>query len=358
MAVHLPTNQGTDMNFPLSKTVAAALVAVAFTGAALAQDVTGAGASFPAPIYAKWADAYNKATGNRINYQSVGSGAGLRQIRGKTVDFGASDMPLTDAELAKDGLVQFPTVMGGVVPVFNVKGIQTGQVKFTGQVLGDIYLGKITKWNDPALTALNPGVPLPDAAIAVVRRADGSGTTFIWTNYLSKVNAQWKSQVGEGTAVNWPVGAGGKGNEGVSAFVQRLPNSIGYVEYAYAKQNKLTYGAVQNADKSAFVMPTDTTFKAAAAGADWNKTFYQILTNQPGKDSWPITGATFILMHTKQDKPAQATSSLKFFDWAFVNGDKMADELDYVPMPDAVKNTIRASWAKITDASGKAVPFK
>ena len=346
------------MNFPLSKTVAAALVAVAFTGAALAQDVTGAGASFPAPIYAKWADAYNKATGNRINYQSVGSGAGLRQIRGKTVDFGASDMPLTDAELAKDGLVQFPTVMGGVVPVFNVKGIQTGQVKFTGQVLGDIYLGKITKWNDPALTALNPGVPLPDAAIAVVRRADGSGTTFIWTNYLSKVNAQWKSQVGEGTAVNWPVGAGGKGNEGVSAFVQRLPNSIGYVEYAYAKQNKLTYGAVQNADKSAFVMPTDTTFKAAAAGADWNKTFYQILTNQPGKDSWPITGATFILMHTKQDKPAQATSSLKFFDWAFVNGDKMADELDYVPMPDAVKNTIRASWAKITDASGKAVPFK
>lgn len=346
------------MNFPLSKTVAAALVAVAFTGAALAQDVTGAGASFPAPIYAKWADAYNKATGNRINYQSVGSGAGLRQIRGKTVDFGASDMPLTDAELAKDGLVQFPTVMGGVVPVFNVKGIQTGQVKFNGQVLGDIYLGKITKWNDPALTALNPGVPLPDAAIAVVRRADGSGTTFIWTNYLSKVNAQWKSQVGEGTAVNWPVGAGGKGNEGVSAFVQRLPNSIGYVEYAYAKQNKLTYGAVQNADKSAFVMPTDTTFKAAAAGADWNKTFYQILTNQPGKDSWPITGATFILMHTKQDKPAQATSSLKFFDWAFVNGDKMADELDYVPMPDAVKNTIRASWAKITDASGKAVPFK
>ena len=217
-------------------------------GLALAQDITGAGATFPAPIYAKWADAYNKATGARMNYQSVGSGAGIKQIKAKTVDFGASDMPLKDEDLAKDGLVQFPTVIGGVVPVVNIKGIAPGQIKLTGQVLGDIYLGKITKWNDPALTALNPGVPLPDAAIAVVRRADGSGTTFIFTNYLSKVNPEWKTKVGEGTAVNWPTGAGGKGNEGVAAFVQRLPNSIGYVEYAYAKQNKMTYTQLKNAD--------------------------------------------------------------------------------------------------------------
>lgn len=334
-----------------------ALTALSFVSVASAQDVTGAGASFPAPIYAKWADAYNKATGARINYQSVGSGAGIRQIRGKTVDFGASDAPLTDAELAKDGLLQFPTVIGGVVPVVNIKGIAAGQIKMTGAVLGDIYLGKITKWNDAAITALNPGVPLPDAAIAVVRRADGSGTTFIFTNYLSKVNPEWKSKVGEGTAVNWPTGAGGKGNEGVSAFVQRLPNSIGYVEYAYAKQNKQTHVALRNAG-GAYVQPSDTAFKAAAAGAAWSKSFYQILTEQPGKDAWPITGATFILMHAKQDKPTQATNTLKFFDWAYGNGDKMADDLDYVPMPDSVKTVIRQSWSKITDGSGKAVAVK
>jgi phosphate transport system substrate-binding protein len=327
-------------------------------GFASAQDVTGAGATFPAPVYAKWADAYNKATGVRINYQSVGSGAGLRQIRGKTVDFGASDMPLKDDELAKDGLIQFPTVIGGVVPVVNIRGIQPGQMRLTGAVLGDIYLGKITKWNDPALTALNPGVPLPDAAIAVVRRADGSGTTFIFTNYLSKVNAEWGSKVGEGTAVNWPTGAGGKGNEGVSAFVQRLPNSIGYVEYAYAKQNKMSYALMQNKDRQ-YVKPDDTAFKAAAAGADWARSFYQILTEQPGKDSWPITGATYIMMHRVQDKPANATNALKFFDWAFVNGDKMADDLDYVPLPPAVKDLVRRQWAdSLKDASGKAVPFK
>ena len=237
------------------------------SGAVLAQDMTGAGASFPAPIYAKWADAYNKATGARVNYQSIGSGGGIKLIKSKTVDFGASDMPLTDAELATDGMIQFPTVIGGVVPVVNIAGIQPGQIKIDGQVLGDIYLGKITKWNDAALTALNPGVPLPDAAISVVRRADGSGTSFLFTNYLSKVNAEWKAKVGEGTAVNWPVGAGGKGNEGVSAFVQRLPNSIGYVEYAYAKQNKMSYLTMRNKAGS-FVPPTDTAFKAAAAGAD------------------------------------------------------------------------------------------
>ena len=332
-------------------------VGSALTGVAFAQDVTGAGASFPAPVYAKWADSYNKATGARINYQSVGSGAGLRQIRGKTVDFGASDAPLTDAELAKDGLVQFPTVIGGVVPVVNIKGITPGQMKMTGAVLGDIFLGKITKWNDAAIAALNPGVSLPDAAIAVVRRADGSGTTFIFTNYLAKVNPEWKSKVGEGTAVNWPTGAGGKGNEGVSAFVQRLPNSIGYVEYAYAKQNKLTHLALSNTSGS-YVQPSDTAFKAAAAGANWSKSFYQILTEQPGKEAWPITGATFILMHTKQDKPVQASNSLKFFDWAYASGDKLADDLDYVPMPDSVKTIIRQSWGKITDGSGKPVAFK
>jgi phosphate transport system substrate-binding protein len=325
---------------------------------AIAQDVTGAGASFPAPIYAKWADAYNKATGARINYQSVGSGAGMRQIRGKTVDFGASDAPLTDADLAKDGLIQFPTVIGGVVPVVNIRGITPGQVKMTGAVLGDIYLGKITKWNDAAITALNPGVALPDAQIAVVRRADGSGTTFIFTNYLSKVNAEWKAKVGEGTAVNWPTGAGGKGNEGVSAFVQRLPNSIGYVEYAYAKQNKMSYVLMQSKD-GAYVKPDDVAFKAAAAGADWSRTFYQILTEQPGKDSWPITGATFIMMHKVQDKPTNATNALKFFDWAYANGDKMAEELDYVPLPASVKDLVRKQWAdNLKDASGKPVPFK
>jgi phosphate transport system substrate-binding protein len=340
------------------RSIATAVALTGFVATAMAQDVTGAGATFPAPVYAKWADAYNKVTGARINYQSVGSGAGLRQIRGKTVDFGASDMPLTDAELAKDGLIQFPTVIGGVVPVVNIKGIQPGQIRLTGQVLGDIYLGKITKWNDAALTALNPGVPLPDAAISPVRRADGSGTTFIFTNYLSKVNAEWKAKVGEGTAVNWPAGAGGKGNEGVSAFVQRLPNSIGYVEYAYAKQNKMSHTLLQNKE-GVYVPPSDTNFKAAAAGADWSKTFYQILTEQPGKDSWPITGATYILMFKAQDKPASATNTLKFFDWAYANGDKMADDLDYVPLPAVVKNLVRKQWAdNLKDAAGKAIAFQ
>jgi len=329
-----------------------------WAAAVSAQDVTGAGASFPAPVYAKWADAYNKATGARINYQSVGSGAGIKQIRGKTVDFGASDAPLSDEELAKDGMIQFPTVIGGVVPVVNIKGIAPGQLKMTGAVLGDIYLGKITKWNDPALVALNPGVPLPDAAIAPVRRADGSGTSFIFTNYLSKVNPEWKAKVGEGTAVNWPTGAGGKGNEGVSAFVQRLPNSIGYVEYAYAKQNKMSYVQLRNKD-GLFVNPTDAAFKAAAAGADWSKSFHQILTEQPGKDSWPLTGATFILLHKSQDKPAAASNTLKFFDWAYQQGDKIADDLDYVPLPVTLKDLVRKQWTdNLKDTAGKPIAFK
>lgn len=334
-----------------------AMSVVAYSGVAGAQDVTGAGASFPAPLYSKWASDYNKASGVKINYQSVGSGAGLRQIEAKTVDFGASDAPLKDDELAKKGLMQFPMVIGGVVPVVNIKGIAPGQLKLNGQVLGDIYLGKITNWTDPAIKALNPGVALPDAAIAPVRRADGSGTSFIFTNYLSKVNSEWNSKVGEGTAVNWPTGAGGKGNEGVAAFVGRLPNSIGYVEYAYVKQNKMTYALMQNAAGS-FVSPDDAAFKAAAAGADWSKTFYQILTQQPGKDSWPITGATFILMQKTQDKPAQATASLKFFEWAYKNGDKTADDLDYVPMPTNVKAIVEKAWGEIKDGSGKAVAYK
>ena len=336
---------------------AAAVALAAGSFAVQAQDVTGAGASFPAPLYAKWADAYNKANGARINYQSVGSSAGVRQIRGKTVDFGASDAPLTDAELAKDGLVQFPTVMGGVVPVVNVTGIKPGQLKLTGAVLGDIYLGKIAKWNDPAIAALNPGVTLPDTAVAVVRRADGSGTTFIFTNYLSKVNAEWKSKVGEGAAVNWPTGAGGKGNEGVASYVQRLPGAIGYVEYSYAVANKMAHVQLKN-QAGNFVNPDDSTFKAAAAGAAWDKSFYQILTEQPGKDAWPITGATFILMYKTQDKPAQAAAALKFFDWAYSNGDKMAVELEYVALPESVKALVRKSWAEIKDASGKPVAYK
>jgi phosphate transport system substrate-binding protein len=345
------------MKFALPRTALAAIgLSLAF-GSALAQDVTGAGATFPAPLYAKWADAYNKASGARINYQSVGSGAGLKQIRSKTVDFGASDMPLTDEELAKDGLLQFPTVIGGVVPVVNIQGIQGGQIKLTGALLGDIYLGKVAHWNDPALKALNPGVALPDAAISVVRRADGSGTSFIFTNYLSKVNAEWKSKVGEGTAVNWPTGAGGKGNEGVSSYVQRLPNSIGYVEYAYAKQNKMAHVLLKN-HAGNFVAPDDLTFKAAAAGADWAKSFYQVLTEQPGKDAWPLTGATFIMMHRAQEKPAQAAATLKFFEWAYANGDKMATDLEYVSLPDSVKNLARKQWAEIKDASGKVVAFK
>jgi len=343
------------MRVKLLKTlmITAALVVAPLAHAA---DITGAGASFPAPLYAKWAEAYNKASGNRVNYQSIGSSGGIRQIRAKTVDFGASDAPLTPEELAKDNLMQFPAAIGGVVPVVNLPGIKPGQLRLNGQVLGDIYLGKINKWNDKALIDLNPGVSLPNQDIGVVRRADGSGTTFIFTNYLAKVNAEWKQKIGEGQAVQWPIGLGGKGNEGVAAFVTRLPGSIGYVEYAYAKQNKLSHAMMQNA-AGAYVNPDDKTFEAAASGADWTKAaFYEILTNQPGKESWPITGATFILVYKSPEKPAQVAETLKFFNWAFANGDKLALELDYVPMPDTVVKQIQSAWAtNIKDASGKAL---
>lgn len=334
--------------------LAAALMAA---GSALATDITGAGATFPYPIYAKWAEAYKAKAGVGMNYQSIGSGGGIKQIIAKTVDFGASDMPLQPEALAKDGLMQFPAVMGGVVPVINVNGIEAGQLKLDGKVLADIYLGKITKWNDPAIVALNAGAKLPDEAITVVHRSDGSGTTFIFTNYLSKVSDDWKSAVGEGTAVSWKVGTGGKGNEGVASYVQRIKNSIGYVEYAYALQNKMTFTQMKNREGQ-FVKPDDTSFKAAAAGADWEHAagFYELLTNEPGKASWPITGATFILMHVVQDKPESALAVLSFFDWAYVNGGEMAAALDYVPMPEKVQKLVRAAWKKeIKGADGKAI---
>lgn len=340
----------------IAKAISAGALALGMT-AANAAEITGAGASFPAPVYAKWADAYNKETGHKVNYQSIGSGGGIKQITAKTVDFGASDAPLKPEDLKEKGLMQFPTVIGGVVPVVNLPGVNPGQMKLTGEVLANIYLNKITKWNDKAIADLNPGVKLPDQDISVIRRADGSGTTFIFTNYLSKVSADWKSTVGEGTAVKWPVGLGGKGNEGVSAFVQRVPGSIGYVEYAYAKQNKLTHTQMQNKD-GAFVQPDDDSFKAAAADADWSNSFYEILTLQPGKASWPITGATFILMHAQQADAAKASEVLKFFNWAYGKGDKLASDLDYVPLPDATVKLIENAWKGMKSADGKAIASK
>ncbi|QGZ58375.1 phosphate ABC transporter substrate-binding protein PstS [Paraburkholderia acidiphila] len=325
------------------------------TGMAHAANITGAGSTFAAPIYTKWADAYQKSGGGKVNYQGIGSSGGIKQIQAKTVDFAGSDAPLKDDQLAKDGLFQFPTVVGGVVPAINVPGVKAGEITLSGPVLGDIYLGKIKKWNDPAIVALNPKVKLPDLDIAVVRRADGSGTSFIWTNYLSKVNPEWKTKVGEGTTVAWPTGTGGKGNDGVAAFVQRLPGAIGYVEWAYAKQNHMVYAAMKN-DAGAVVQPSTETFKAAAAGADWKKSFYQILTNEPGKDAWPVVGATFVLLHTAQDKPDQGKETLKFFDWAFKNGASAAESLDYISLPDSVVAEIKSQWKdKVKDASGKPI---
>ncbi|WP_250509283.1 phosphate ABC transporter substrate-binding protein PstS [Caballeronia sp. GACF4] len=339
----------------LMQSALAGVIGAMFAVSAFATDITGAGSTFAAPIYTKWADAYQKTGGGKVNYQGIGSSGGVKQIIAKTVDFAGSDAPLKDEELTKEGLFQFPTVVGGVVPVINVPGVKAGEVTLSGEVLGDIYLGKIKKWNDPAIAALNPKVKLPDTDIAVVRRADGSGTSFIWTNYLSKVNPEWKSKVGEGSTVNWPTGTGGKGNDGVAAFVQRLPGAIGYVEWAYAKQNKMTYVGLKNA-AGTVVEPKTETFKAAAAGADWSKSFYQILTNESGQNAWPIVGATFVLLHATQDKAPQGTETLKFFDWAFKNGNQAANDLDYISLPDSVVAEIRMQWkAKVKDASGKAV---
>lgn len=337
-------------------TLAVALGTASFSVQA-AVTVTGAGASFPYPIYAKWASDFDAATGNKINYQSIGSGGGQKQIIAKTVDFGASDDPLSQAKLDENGLLQFPAVIGGTVPVVNLSGVKPGQLKLSGEVLADIFLGKITKWNDAKIKALNADVSLPDSNIVVVHRSDGSGTTFGWTNYLSKVSAEWKEKVGEGKSVKWPVGQGGKGNEGVAAYVGQLANSIGYVEYAYAKQNNLSWTAVQN-KAGKFVQPEQKSFAAAAANADWKGTpgMGVVLTNESGDDSWPITAATFILLNKAVAKPTEVKTALEFFDWAWKNGADTAAKLDYVPLPDEVTNTIRQVWKEqLKTEDGKAI---
>jgi phosphate transport system substrate-binding protein len=343
------------MKFKTTFKITAAALMIAAANIAAAQTITGAGATFPFPIYAKWADEYKRSTNVSMNYQSIGSGGGIKQITAKTVDFGATDMPLKAEDLAKDGLIQFPAIIGGVVPVTNMESVKPGELKLTGPVLADIYLGKIKTWNDKAITDLNPGLKL-DGPITVVRRSDGSGTTFLFVDYLSKVSPEWKTKVGVGSAVSWPEGVGGKGNEGVAQYVQRIKGSIGYVEYAYAKKNKLDHISMKNKDGQ-FVQPDDTTFAAASAGADWKSApgMGVVLTDQAGAKSWPMTGASFILMHAKQDKPDAGREVLKFFDWALKNGAKSATELDYVPLPAATVSLIEAEWKKVTDGSGKAL---
>ncbi len=345
------------MRLPKRWALIAVLHAAILFVPAHAADITGAGATFPYPIYAKWADAYQKQTGIRLNYQSIGSGGGIKQIKAKTVDFGASDKPLTWDELEKNDLIQFPTVLGGVVPVVNVEGVEAGQIKLTGTILADIFLGKIRHWRDPAIVNLNQGVPLPTTKITVVHRADGSGTTFLFTDYLSKVSPEWKQRVGADASVAWPTGTGGKGNEGVANFVKQIKGSVGYVEAAYMKQNRMNYIRLQNLDGE-YVQPTEESFTAAAAHTQWDRApgFYEILTNKPGVKSWPITGATFILMHKTQSSPEHALAVLKFFEWAYAHGDQLALELDYIPMPDDVVRLIEASWnAAIKSQSGLAI---
>jgi len=336
------------MKLALVRTAAAAVGMSLAVGSALAQEVTGAGATFPAPLYAKWADAYNKATGVRINYQSVGSGAGLKQIRSKTVDFGASDMPLKDDELTKDGLVQFPTVIGGVVPVVNIQGVQPGQIKLTGPLLGDIYLGKITKWNDPAIQKLNTGTKLPATDITVVHRSDGSGTTYIFVDYLAKASPEWKKRVGVATSVNWPTGVGGKGNEGVAGLVQQVPGSIGYVELIYALQNKIAYGSVQNL-AGEFVRASVQSVTAAAAGAvaKMPADFRVSITNAEGKGVYPISSFTWLLLYENPKDKAQSKAMVEFVKWALSDGQKFAPELGYAPLPAEVVKMELAALAKV-----------
>ncbi|CAH1662647.1 phosphate ABC transporter substrate-binding protein PstS [Chelatococcus asaccharovorans] len=340
----------------LSSLIAAAGLAVAaFATPAAALDISGAGASFPYPVYAKWAEAFKKETGNGINYQSIGSGGGIKQIKAKTVTFGATDAPLSGEELQKDGLVQFPMVMGGIVPVVNLDGVKPGELVLDGDTLAKIFMGQINNWNDPAIKKLNASINLPSQGIAVVRRSDGSGTTFNFTDYLSKVSADWKSKVGSATAVEWPVGIGAKGNEGVANNVSQTKGSIGYVEYAYAKQNKLSHTKMVNKDGKV-VAPVTQSFQAAAANADWNSVpgFGVVLTNEPGADSWPITAATFILVHKTPANAEHAAEALRFFDWAYTKGGTLAEELDYIPMPASVVSTVKAKWASdIKDAAGK-----
>jgi phosphate transport system substrate-binding protein len=341
-----------------TKLLAVSAVLVLLSQSVLASEIIlGAGATFPYPIYAKWAESYAHKTGIKMNYQSIGSGGGIKQIEAKTVNFGASDAPLKPEELSKNGLMQFPMIMGGVVPVVNVQGLQPGELKLSGSVLADIYLGKIAKWNDKAIKDLNPGVKLPNKAITVVHRSDGSGTTWIFTNYLSKVSGEWKKKVGNEKSVAWPTGIGGKGNEGVASYVGQSKNSIGYVEYAYALQNKMTYAQLRNRDGN-YVKPNTASFQAAAANADWKNApgFYMVLTDQPGKDSWPITGASFILVYKNQKQPDTAKNVLKFFDWSYHHGGKLAEELDYVPMPSQVVSLVEKTWQQnIKDTKGQAL---
>jgi phosphate transport system substrate-binding protein len=320
-----------------------------------ATDITGAGSTFAEPIYTKWAGAYQKSGGGTVTFHGVGSSEGLKRVLTNEVDFAGSDAPLSDDELQKNGLLQFPTVVGGVVPVVNLPGIKPGELTLSGAVIGDIYLGKITSWNAPAIAALNPTLKLPDTAIAVIRRADGSGTTLIWTHYLSQVNAEWKSKVGEGATVRWPHGTGGRGNEGVATFVQRLPGAIGYVAWDFTKQNHMAYTAMTNA-AGAVVQPGVESFKAATAGVDWSKPFPRILTNEPGKNAWPVVGATFVLVHAALDKADHRDETLKFFDWAFTNGTRAAEDLDYIPLPESAVTEIRLQWRdKLKTTSGKLV---
>ncbi len=340
----------------MSYAAAAALAAVFTVNTAVAGDISGAGATFPYPIYAKWADAYKKETGIGLNYQSIGSGGGIKQIEAKTVTFGATDKPLAEKDLTDNGLVQFPMVMGGIVPVINVEGVAPGELVLDGPTLASIFLGTITKWDDEAIKKLNPKAKLPSSAIAVVHRSDGSGTTFNFTNYLNKVSPEWKDKVGSDASVEWPVGIGAKGNEGVANNVAQTKGSIGYVEYAYAKQNKMTHTSMVNKDGKT-VAPEIKSFTAAAASADWKSVpgFGVILTDQAGAESWPLTAATFILMQQVPVSAEDSTIALKFFDWAYSKGDKMAEELDYIPMPDAVVELVHEAWKNIKDTAGKPV---
>jgi phosphate transport system substrate-binding protein len=334
----------------------AAAAALAGAVPAQAADISGAGATFPAPLYAKWAEGYRAQTGDRLNYQAIGSGGGIRQITAGTVDFGATDKPLKPDDLAAGGFTMFPTVMGGVVPVVNVPGLKSGQLKLTGALTADIFRGVVKKWNDPLIAKYNPGLTLPNLPITVVHRSDGSGTTFLFTSYLAMKAPRWASEVGANDAVKWPVGLGGKGNDGVAAYVKQTPGSIGYVEYAFAKQNGLTYALLQN-KAGKYVAPAAANFAAAAANANWKAApgFYLLLLDQPGAEAWPITGATFILVKTRQADAQKGREVLAFFDWAYRNGDAAAQQLDYLPMPPAVKEMVRKSWSKVVGPDGKPV---
>jgi len=336
------------MNVSISTTIRIAALGLAcMVGAsAYATDIVGAGSSFVYPILSKWSSEYGEKTGNKINYQSIGSGAGIAQIKAGTIDFGASDKPLTGEELSQAGLGQFPVVIGGVVPVVNIEGVAPGKIQFTGALLGDIFLGKIQKWNDPAIAAINTSLTLPDTHITIVHRSDGSGTSFNFTNYLSKVSPEWKEKIGEGTMVKWPTGLGGKGNEGVAAYVKQVKGSIGYIELAYALQNKMAYAALQNA-AGKFVQPSLKSFQAAAADADWKNTkdFNLVITNAAGDESWPITASVFVMMYKQAKDAAKSKAAFDFFKWTFANGRSQAEAMDYVPLPQALVEQVEASWA-------------